>query len=138
MNVVSVDATWPQFTPALSHLAILLPPFDLIVTSSTNSHVRAGQYLVSLLRFGIVSEGEAVLMLRGASLLLLLGSLAGGRRHGCGGAYGVTGSGDSGKWVGWLSFLRRARQGCFLPNKLLWPLLAGPRCGCTGDGGHGG
>ena len=63
-------------------LAILLPPFNLLVAATTNSDVGRCHDLIRLFRLGIVSEGKLVLVGWGSSLLLLFAArCSGALRH---------------------------------------------------------
>ncbi len=58
--------------PYCSHLAVPLPPLDLVPAPFAHADVRAREYLLGLLRLGIVTERERVLVGGSAALLFLL------------------------------------------------------------------
>ena len=71
--LTTVAFSWlrPRFV-----LAILLPPFDLIMTSSAYMDIGRFKYLLSLFALRIVFECKRVLMCGGVPLFLFLGGVA--------------------------------------------------------------
>ena len=55
----------------MTHLPILFPPFNLVVTTPADAHIWRGKDLVSLLTLRVVPEREGVLVLGSPALLLL-------------------------------------------------------------------